>query len=133
VPIERRAAPADQGGSFCCGAAAAAGVGDDGKLLGNDVGVHGRAPEARAGFSCCGDTGVDTFDDELPLLLGQGGEHVKPRRARRRRGVDPVRERSHMDPTATQELDGVEDVDESSPEAVDAPHDHGVANTGTTT
>lgn len=130
VAEERCAAPADEaGGVFRCASVRAGGLGDR-QLVPYDSWLGHRPAEACAILPRGGDAGVDPLDDQLALILGEGGEHIQHQPTRRGRRVDTVRDGSDMDAAVAQQVHRVEHVDKRPAQPVDRPHDDGVALLG---
>jgi len=89
-----------------------------------------RPPPGPAPRSRRGESSPRAFRDEFPFEFGKGGKDAKDELARRGGGVDRRSlPRQHFEPdTACGEVvDGVDEMVEVTAEAVEFPHDQGVA------
>jgi hypothetical protein len=74
-----------------------------------------------------GQPSAGALADEVAFELGQGGEHMKDELAARGGGVDGLLQAAEPDAAVGQAGDGVDQVTQRPPEAVEFPDDQGVA------
>ena len=75
----------------------------------------------------CGQPCGRAFADEVAFELGQGGEDVEDQLAAGGGGVDCLLEAPEPDAALSQFGDGVDEMPEGPPEAVEFPDDQGIA------
>lgn len=86
----------------------------------------GRPPWRAAGPGR-GQAGLGALSDQLAFELRQGPEDVEHQFAARGSRVDVLRQAAEPDVALGQGVHGVDEVTQRAAEAVQAPHDHGVA------
>jgi hypothetical protein len=74
-----------------------------------------------------GQPSAGALADQVALELGQGGEDVEDELAARRGGADRLLETAEPDAAVGQAGDGVDQMSEGAAEAIQLPHDQGVA------
>lgn len=88
---------------------------------------YGGAAEAGSSGLGCFQAGDGPLDGELALERGQAGDEVDHESAGGGRSVDGLMETAKVDASAGEVVDGGHEMREGASEAVEAPHDEGVA------
>ncbi len=74
--------------------------------------------------TCCGQTGVGPFTNEIALKFGEGSHHMEDKLATWRGRVDVLRQADKIHSSIVEEVECLDEVFEQASQAVELPDHH---------